>query len=246
MMRWKYGLLVAIFGLVLVADQATKFLAVARLTSAFEQAGAKTLGGRVSAYLALENLDNDPARPGGVDHRKAPSVVVENYWQHKYVENPGAAWGLFAKVDESWRRPFFHVVSLIAVVAIVSFYRRLQPGQGFLAVALSLVLGGAIGNYTDRLIDGYVIDFVDWHWRNQPGLHWPTFNVADVAIVVGVSMLMLQTLLARRPAGAPALAPTGEPAAAAEAADPQAPKPDSLAPLADPPPAPQPPPASET
>jgi signal peptidase II len=55
-----------------------------------------------------------------------------------------------------------------------------------------------MGNYADRVIHGYVIDFVDWHWRHRPGLHWPTFNVADSAIVVGVLLLLVETLSARR------------------------------------------------
>jgi signal peptidase II len=56
----------------------------------------------------------------------------------------------------------------------------------------------------DRLVRGYVIDFIDWHWRNQPGMHWPTFNVADAAICVGVGLLLLDSLRARRPESAPA------------------------------------------
>ncbi len=238
-MRRKYLLLVAIFGSVLLADQGTKYLAVARLTNALEHAGRRTLAERLSGYLTLENLDNDPSRAGGVDHRKAPVVVVRDHWQHKYVENPGAAWGLLARVSETWRRPFFHVVSLVAVVVILGFYRRLQADQRLMAVALSLILGGAMGNYADRVIHGYVIDFVDWHWRHRPGLHWPTFNVADSAIVVGVLLLLVETLSARRLAGPQALAQVGTPA---HAPDSPGHKPDSLAPFAEPPQAPPPPP----
>ena len=54
--------------------------------------------------------------------------------------------------------------------------------------------GGALGNFLDRLVRGYVIDFIDWHWRNQPGMRWPTFNVADAAICVGVALMLLDSL----------------------------------------------------
>ncbi|HEY3450732.1 MAG TPA: signal peptidase II [Myxococcales bacterium] len=237
-MRRKYGLLVAVFSLVVLTDQGTKYLAVASLTNAFEHADRRTFAERVAGYLTLKNLDNDPASPGGVDHRKPPVVVVASYWQHKYVENPGAAWGLLARVSETWRRPFFHVVSLIALVVILGFYRRLQSDQALMAVALSLILGGAMGNYFDRVIHGYVIDFVDWHWRHQPGLHWPTFNVADSAIVVGVLLLLAETMFPKRLAGREALAQVGTPVAGT---DPEPPKPDSLAPPVETPQVPPPP-----
>jgi signal peptidase II len=66
-----------------------------------------------------------------------------------------------------------------------------EEAQRLLRVALSLVLAGAVGNFIDRLARGYVVDFVDWHWWNRPDLYWPTFNVADSMIVVGVGLLLL-------------------------------------------------------
>ena len=206
-MRHRYLLLVAVFGLVLLADQTAKYHAVARLTNALDAAGAKTLVERVAAFYSLANLDNDPWREGGVDHRRSPVVIVPGFWQHRYVENPGAAWGLLSRVSESWRLPFFHVISLLAVGIIVAFYRRLEADQRLMAVALSLVLGGALGNYLDRLVRGYVIDFVDWHWKNSPSLHWPTFNVADAAICVGVLLMLGETVFGARHAPADAAAP---------------------------------------
>jgi len=59
------------------------------------------------------------------------------------------------------------------------------------------VLGGAVGNYLDRLARNYVIDFIDWHWREAPNLHWPTFNLADSAISVGVVLMLADTLFSR-------------------------------------------------
>jgi signal peptidase II len=114
------------------------------------------------------------------------------------VENPGAAWGLFANLPDTARRIFFHVVSLAALAFIFAMYVRLEPGQRLVSVALSLVAGGALGNFMDRLARGYVIDFIDWHWRNQPGMRWPTFNVADAAICVGVALMLVDSLRMRR------------------------------------------------
>jgi len=198
-MRRKYTSLVAILGLVLVADQATKYLAVANLTTALEHAKLTTPLARLGGFYTLKNLDNDPPEPAGMDLRTAPVVIVAGYWHHKYVENPGAAWGLLSRVSDTWRVPFFHVISVLAILIIVAFYRRLEADQRLMAFALSLVLGGALGNYVDRLARGYVIDFIDWHWHNRPDMHWPTFNLADSAICVGVFFMLVETIFTPRP-----------------------------------------------
>ena len=94
--------------------------------------------------------------------------------------------------SENVRRPFFLVVSVAAIVFILSLYRRVQPRQYALRWGLPLVLGGALGNVLDRLRYGHVIDFIDVHAMIQ-GVekHWPTFNVADIAICVGVGLMAL-------------------------------------------------------
>jgi signal peptidase II len=225
-MRHKYLILVGVFALVAVADQGAKYLAVSRLTNALDHANAQSLPERVVAFYTLRNLDNDPWEPGGIDYRRAPAVVVPGLWQNKYVENPGAAWGLLSRVSETWRVPFFHVISLMAILIIVAFYRRLEADHRLMAFALSLVLGGAVGNYLDRLARGYVIDFVDLHWKNRPDLHWPTFNVADSAICVGVVLMLGETILGARK---PQIVTPSEPATApAGGAPPPAANPDSL------------------
>ncbi len=211
-MRHKYTLLAAIFGTVVLADQGTKYWAVSRLTSAFEHAGLRTPGERLRGFANLKNLDNDPPEPGGLDLRRPAVPFVPGFWSHRYVENPGAAWGLLGNASATFRVPFFHVISIAAITIILAFYRRLEAGQRLTAVALSLVLGGAMGNYTDRLLRGYVIDFLDWHWRDRPGFHWPTFNVADAAICVGVLLMFAETLFVKRlPAAAPVAPPSPSP-----------------------------------
>lgn len=179
---------------ILAADQVTKYLAVAHLTQALDgRSGVERLEG----FVSERNLDNDPPVPGGVRRTTPPYAVLENYWHFRYVENPGAAWGILASQPENVRRPFFHLVSLVALGFVLYMYARLGPGQNRMRWALALVMGGALGNFLDRLVRGYVIDFIDWHWRNQPGMHWPTFNVADAAICVGVGLLILDSLLTR-------------------------------------------------
>lgn len=190
----KYKVLLAVFALVVVADQATKYLAVSRLTRAFEVAGLDSFGERLAGFYRLENLDNDPFEAGKSDLRRGVHVVIPRFWHHKYVENPGAAWGLLGGLDERWRIPFFHVVTLVAITFILLFYRKIEADQRLLGLSLSLVFAGAVGNYIDRLARNYVVDFIDWHWRGRPDMHWPTFNVADAAISVGVALMLLDSI----------------------------------------------------
>jgi signal peptidase II len=178
----------------LAADQVTKYLAVAHLTEALD--GRVGLS-RLEGFVSERNLDNEPPVEGAVRRSTRPYLFIEDYWHFRYVENPGAAWGLFGSLPEGVRRPFFHLVSLVALGFIFYMYRQLGEGQGRARWALAFVTGGALGNFVDRLVRGYVIDFIDWHWRNQPGMRWPTFNVADAAICVGVGLLLWDSLRAR-------------------------------------------------
>lgn len=116
--------------------------------------------------------------------------VIEGFFSLTHVRNPGAAFSLFATSPEPFRRIFFVVVTLVAIVLVISFFRRLAPGDRLSALALGLVLGGAVGNLIDRLVYGEVIDFL--HFRLFGGYAWPDFNVADSCIVVGVALLVLE------------------------------------------------------
>lgn len=193
--KWK--LLAALAGVWLVADQVTKYLAVEHLTSAFSAAHARTLPEKIGAFVTQKNL-----RERGLADR-AP-VQVTPFWQNLYQQNRGAAWGVLSGATEKFRVPFFYLVSIAAVIFIFSYYRKLRTDQRYLQIALALVLGGAIGNAIDRVLRGYVIDFIDWHWFDpnwlRPSLHWPTFNVADTGITVGLVMLFLEMLFARKAA----------------------------------------------
>jgi signal peptidase II len=120
-------------------------------------------------------------------HESIP--LIDNVLALTYVRNKGAAFGIFA--DSSFRIPFFITVSVVSVVGIIWFYRKLEEQQRLLQWALALVFSGAIGNLIDRIRFGEVIDFVDVHWYQY---HYPAFNVADSCISVGVTLLILDMI----------------------------------------------------
>ena len=107
--------------------------------------------------------------------------------------NRGAAFS-FLSDAAGWQRWFFVTISLSASVFLVFWLRKLGPQQRLLALALSLVLGGAVGNLIDRLVLGHVIDFIQVYYRN---FYWPAFNVADSAITVGAVLLVWDALFVR-------------------------------------------------
>src|SRR6267154_2974867 len=185
----KWALLALISGTVLIADQVTKYLAVEHLTYAFQAARARTLPEKVKAFLTQKDL----LERGLSDGRQIQ--VVRNFWQFQYTQNRGAAWGFLSRSGEKFRVPLFHLISIAAVIFIFSYYRKLQAEQRYLQVALALVLGGALGNAMDRVLRGYVIDFIDWHWFDpnwlRRALHWRTVSVADSGSTVGRVMLFL-------------------------------------------------------
>jgi signal peptidase II len=178
----KWTLLAVLFVSLVLADQWTKYLAVARLTTVFHRTGADTVTERVRGFYTYRHLE---------PLSTPPHYVYRPLWRMNYVENPGAAWGLFRDRSEGFRNAFFSIVSLAAVAFILNYYRKVRSDQRFLQVALALVLAGAVGNFLDRIARGYVIDFVEWYWWNRTDLRWPTFNIADSLIVIGVAMLIV-------------------------------------------------------
>lgn len=115
--------------------------------------------------------------------------LISGFFNLTYIRNPGAAFGMLAHADPAFRIPFFILVPVVALVAIVYIFRRIPDADWQRSSALALVVGGAVGNLIDRLRFGFVIDFLDFHWQYR--YHFPAFNVADSAICVGVGILML-------------------------------------------------------
>ncbi|GMQ83511.1 MAG: signal peptidase II [Gammaproteobacteria bacterium] len=107
--------------------------------------------------------------------------------------NRGAAFS-FLSDAAGWQRWFFVTISLAASVFLVLWLRKLGPQQRLLALALALVLGGAVGNLVDRLLLGHVIDFIQVYYRD---FYWPAFNVADSAITVGTVLLVWDALFVK-------------------------------------------------
>ena len=135
---------------------------------------------QVTKYWARNELPTD-SRGYGI-----PVSVIENFWDWRLSYNTGSAFGMFS--NASYARVFLTIVGFVAMGAIVWMVHKGRDDQKRLAVGLGLVGGGAIGNVVDRVLYGKVTDFVVWRWYEH---EWPTFNVADAALCVGVGLLFL-------------------------------------------------------
>jgi signal peptidase II len=116
--------------------------------------------------------------------------IIPGFFNLTHVRNPGGAFSFFASGPVEVRMAFFIGSTLLALVLLLVFLRQHPPETRLAPLALGMIMGGALGNLIDRLRYGEVIDFLDVHlWG---GYTWPTFNVADSAIVVGVVILMVE------------------------------------------------------
>lgn len=115
-------------------------------------------------------------------------TVIPNFFNLTYVRNFGAAFGFLAESHPAFREIFFLAMPPIALIIILAILRSVKNSDTKQIVALSSIFGGAIGNYIDRLRFRYVIDFLDFHIYGK--WSWPAFNVADMAIVGGVALLL--------------------------------------------------------
>lgn len=144
-------------------------LALTGMLTAFDQ---------LSKFLVISRFDEGESLP-----------LIENFFNLARVHNAGAAFGLLATMGPAWREPFFFVVPMAMLAVILVVFYRLRDNQKLSIFSLSLIVGGACGNLADRLRLGYVVDFLDFHWRNQA--HFPAFNLADMAISAGVMLLVV-------------------------------------------------------
>lgn len=115
-------------------------------------------------------------------------VVIPDIFSWTLAYNRGAAFSFLAN-EAGWQRWFFAIIALAVSVVLVVWLKRLKANETWLAIALALVLGGALGNLYDRVVLGYVVDFILVHWKTQ--WYFPAFNIADSAITVGAVMLAL-------------------------------------------------------
>ena len=125
-----------------------------------------------------------------------PIEVIENFFHLTLHHNTGGVFGLLSGQPTLLRRGFFITAVFIAIAFLLYYMREWGRGSTFTMASLALILGGAVGNLIDRMLYGRVIDFIDWHWYDH---HWPTFNIADSAILVGSIMLFASVLLSPEP-----------------------------------------------
>lgn len=160
MLQNKYIRLAVIAGLVVLADQITK-------------------------WLILENLPLYKS-----------IVVIPGFFNLTHIHNPGGAFGFLAGQSFAVRHLMFVVVSLLATGLIFWFYYKTPPTHPFLAAGFALIFGGAIGNLIDRLRFGKVVDFLDLY---VSGWHYPSFNIADSAISVGIAIFVYHLIFKKYP-----------------------------------------------
>jgi signal peptidase II len=166
--RWKWFLVVGL--LTLSADHASKIWAK-------------------SALLYPPACEDELNLPDDRERADVPDCavgVIPNFWDMRLSYNTGSAFGLFSSVTGA--RIFLTIVGFIALGAILWMVYKGRDDQRRLMLGLGLVGGGAIGNVIDRVAFGKVTDFVVWRWYSH---EWPTFNVADAALCVGVGLLFL-------------------------------------------------------
>ncbi|KAA1171709.1 lipoprotein signal peptidase [Marinobacter salinexigens] len=110
------------------------------------------------------------------------------------LHNTGAAFSFLAEAA-GWQRWFFVTLALVVSVVLIMWLRNLKHHETWTAIAITLILGGALGNVYDRVVHGYVVDFLHFYWQDW---HFPAFNLADTAITIGAGMMILDMF--RKPA----------------------------------------------
>ncbi len=116
-----------------------------------------------------------------------PVPLIPGFWNWTLTHNTGAAFSLLAKAG-GWQHAFFITLAFLISGALVLALARTARADWRNAVPFALVIAGALGNVVDRLRFGYVIDFIQWYWKE---FYWPVFNVADSCIVVGAVLIVL-------------------------------------------------------
>lgn len=142
--------------------------------------GAVLVADQLAKWLVVRSLELH-------DYRS----LVDGVLSLSHVRNRGAAFGILSDADLPYQAMLFSALSLVALLAIAAYAWRLPATARLPQSALALILGGAIGNLIDRIRLGYVVDFVHVYWREH---QWPDFNVADSAITIGVTLLVLDIL----------------------------------------------------
>ena len=125
--------------------------------------------------------------------------IIPGFFRLTHTENTGAAFSLFADSPSHWKTGLLIAFSVVAMIVVVALLWKQQRPLTLSGIALSLILGGAVGNLWDRVASGRVVDFLLFYVRTH---QWPVFNLADSAIVVGASLLVIEILFHKAPSQA--------------------------------------------
>lgn len=117
-------------------------------------------------------------------------VILGGFFNLTYITNTGAAFGILSG-PEKWRHIFLQVITVMALCGMTCLYKTMRNTSNLFLGGLSLIFGGALGNFIDRVRFGYVVDFLDFYVGSW---HWPAFNVADSCISLGAAMLFIYFL----------------------------------------------------
>lgn len=120
--------------------------------------------------------------------------VIPGFFRFTHVENPGAAFGIFSESPSQWTLMLLIFFSIVALVVVSMLLWKNSHSMSSTGGGLALILGGAVGNLWDRLISGRVVDFLDFYLGSY---HWPAFNLADSAIVIGALLLVGEIVFAK-------------------------------------------------
>lgn len=137
----------------------------------------------------------EPREHGGIQPQRAqaaPVVLIDGYFELRYAENCGAAFGFMRDMPSMLRKGVFYVAAAGAVVLLLGMFIKGRGGTLF-AISVPLIIAGAIGNFVDRVRFGYVVDFIRFHIHDRWA--YPTFNVADAWITIGVALILVEGLL---------------------------------------------------
>ncbi|MDH5491926.1 MAG: signal peptidase II [Myxococcales bacterium] len=141
--------------------------------------------------LSRERVGEPPAlceNQGFQRIRSSPIVLVDGYLELQYAENCGAAFGILSDASPGARATIFGVAALGAILVLFWMFASGRGGK-FFAYSVPLIVSGAIGNLHDRFQYGYVVDFIRAHW--QDAAEWPTFNIADATITIGIVLMLI-------------------------------------------------------
>lgn len=140
---------------------------------------------QVTKWLVTDTLELNESRN-----------VIPGFFRLTHVQNTGAAFGLFADSSSEWKVSILVVFSVLALAVVSALLWKNSHSMTSTGVGLSLILGGAVGNLWDRLVSKHVVDFFDFYLGSY---HWPAFNIADSAIVIGALLLVAEILFAKSP-----------------------------------------------